>query len=281
MIANHFRDAYMQMCKHLARAPEVHGQRWQGVDVSKRPEAKMVEALHQDLRIALPTWDVDHYRHDCKPNLPWADDHFQERVCGAPINPGVQWAKWPWGNSAANFLEEDGKFNHNYMERYWPKYAGIIQQPTKTADEWRTEFAKEYHMLHRGIRYFYGDLNDLIDHLADEPDTRQAYLPIFFPEDTGTMNPTRKPCSLGYQFILRHNHFHITYYMRSCDFYRHWSDDCYLTVRLLIWVYEKLKERDPDTWANVKPGFFNMHTTSLHCFINDLPIIKSKVGIHK
>jgi thymidylate synthase len=131
-----------------------------------------------------------------------------------------------------------------------------------------------YDAPNRGIRYEYGDLNDVVEMLATEPDTRQAYLPIFFPEDTGMRNPTRKPCTLGYHFILRHGYFHITYYMRSCDFYRHFRDDCYLTVRLHLWVLDRLRKADPATWGNVKLGFYIMHITSLHMFTNDLRLLK-------
>ena len=268
MIYNNFTQARADLLAQFRRAPTLHPQRWQGVDVSKRPEAKMVEVLHPEVRVPMSSESLDFYRFDIRPNLPWADNHFDERVCGAPINPGVEWANWPWGTSAADHLEPNGMFNHNYMERYWPRFAGMVDKPTRFYEEYlAAEFIDpstgcETTSPHRGIRYEYGDLNDLVDMLATEPDTRQAYLPMFFPEDTGFRNPTRKPCSLGYQFILRHGYLHMTYYMRSCDFY--------LTVRLLLWVLDRLRERDADTWNAVKPGYFIMHITSLHMFTNDL-----------
>jgi hypothetical protein len=277
-IHHNFTTARKMLISSFRRAPQVHPQRWQGVDVSKRPEAKMIELLHESFRVPLRSTDLDEYRADIKPNLPWADKHFDERVCGYPINPGVEWANWPWGQSAADHLEA-GQFNHNYMERYWPKHAGLVDEPTKGVADWvhaekvDPTTGCETDAPHRGIRYEYGDLNDLVDHLAQEPDTRQAYLPIFFPEDTGTMNPTRKPCTLGYHFILRHGYFHVTYYMRSCDFYRHWADDCYLTIRLHLWILDQLRKRDPDTWGDVKLGFFVMHITSLHMFTNDMRLV--------
>lgn len=282
MIYNNFTQARADLLAQFRRAPTLHPQRWQGVDVSNRPEAKMVEVLHPEVRVPLAGENLDFHRFDIKPNLPWADKHFDERVCGQPINPGVEWANWPWGVSAADHLEPDGQFNHNYMERYWPRFAGMVEHPTQLPSDYDgAEFIDpttgcETTSPHRGIRYEYGDLYDLIDMLAAEPDSRQAYLPIFFPEDTGTRNPTRKPCTLGYHFILRHGYFHITYYMRSCDFYRHWADDCYLTVRLLLWVLDRLREKQPDTWGVVKPGYFIMHITSLHMFTNDLRLMNEQ-----
>lgn len=289
MIYNNFTQARADLLGQFRRAPTLHPQRWQGVDVSKRPEAKMVEVLHPEVRVPMSSESLDFYRFDIRPNLPWADDHFAERVCGVPINPGVEWANWPWGKSAADHLEPDGKFNHNYMERYWPRYAGYMDHPTETARDWLMPLQEDKPWLPRklipehqgasplrGVRYEYGDLNDMVTMLEREPDTRQAYLPIFFPEDTGIRNPTRKPCTLGYHFILRHGYFHITYYMRSCDFYRHWADDCYLTVRLLLWVLEQLRLRDDETWGAVKPGYFIMHITSLHMFTNDLRVLNEQ-----
>jgi hypothetical protein len=274
MIYPDLKTAQQKLSRSFLQAPHVHAQKWQGVDVSKRPEAKMAELLHEDIKIAMQSDNYEDYTNIPGLNLPWCDKHFEERISGAPMNPGTEWANWPWGNSAADHLEPDGKFNHNYMERYWPKRAGIVKEPTATAEEW-DRLSDEYTQRHNhGIRYDYGDLGDLMDCLALEPDTRQAYLPIFFPEDTGTMNPTRKPCTLGYHFILRHGFFHCTYYMRSCDFVRHWADDCYLTIRLHLWILSELRRRDPDTWNAVKPGFFNMHITSLHLFINDLRSIQ-------
>jgi hypothetical protein len=282
MIYGSFTDAHTKLLSSFRRAPQVHGQRWQGIDVSKRPEAKMVELLHTTVQIALPTDQLDHYRQDIPANYPWADKHFAERVAGVPMNPGTEWANWPWGTSAASHLEDDGKFNHNYMERYWPKHATLVQAPTvdqtgwmDAADQVTGEGVSPPAL--RGIRYQYGDLGDLVDALALEPDTRQAYLPIFYPEDTGTMNPTRKPCTLGYHFILRHGFFHVTYYMRSCDFYRHWADDCFLTMSLQLWILEQLRERDPETWNDVKLGYYHMHITSLHMFTNDLRELESKL----
>ena len=269
MIYPTFKSAQEHYANKFKRAPEIHAQKWQGMDVSERPEANMIELLHEDMRIAIRTEDLDLWREEIPANYPWADDHFNERVCGGPINPGIQWAKWPWGNSAKAHLDLDGeRFNHNYMERYWPKYAGIVNKPTKGYNDWKEALVEEnFWGIRDGIRSEYADLNDLVKTLVSEPDTRQAYLPIWFPED-GTVKG-RKPCSLGYHLILRHGYFHVTYYMRSCDFYRHWADDCYLTVRLMLWILDECRKLNPDVWNDVKPGFFNMHMTSLHMFIND------------
>lgn len=262
------RDAINKAFSALkTRSVVVEPTRWQSMDVSKRKEATTHEVLNYTLSCPLSGVDtVEKLQEEVNPNLPWAEDHFLERVGGMPLNPGEQWAKWPWGNSANSFRAEsvsqpDGSrasgFSHTYMERIWPKFAGHLGQQSRTAA-----------VGHHGIRYGYGDLTDVIEHLGKHPDSRQAYLPIWFPEDTGKTD-VRVPCTLGYHFIQRHGFLHLTYYIRSCDAYRHFRDDVYLTVRLGQHVLTSLQAKDSTTWRGVKLGMFTMHMVSFHCFIND------------
>jgi len=123
-----------------------------------------------------------------------------------------------------------------------------------------------------GIRYKYGNLNDVVDLLKREPYTRQAFLPIWHPEDTGAIHGERVPCTLGYHFIRRENYFHVFYYIRSCDYIRHFRDDIYLCVRKLYWILEQLKNNK--NWKEVLPGTYNMFITSLHVFKNEKEILK-------
>lgn len=250
----------------------VHTEKWQGVDISKKPEMATHELRHVQLRADMETEDLEWYRDQIEPNLPWADDHFAERVCGYPINPGVQWAKWPQAHSAKSFLNEEGMFNHNYMERYFPKYAGTIGA-TANAEDFARRLFSMYgddfsQAQNNGINHPYGDLFDVVKQLHREPHTRQAILPVFFPEDTGAVHQGRIPCSLFYQFFMRNNRMDVVYYLRSCDLRRHVRDDIYLTVRLVLWVIDRLREMD-EKWRDVVPGEFVMNVTSLHIFRND------------
>lgn len=282
------RDTFQHIRAHtwnlfLSQGHKVHTEKWQGVDISKRPEMASYELMNYTFTHDLQgNGDLQHWRDDIQPNLPWADDHFGERVCGKPINPGVEWANWPWGHSASKFLDETGMFNHNYMERYWPKYAGRAAEPTKTAEEFvrsHEQFREDvgYDLrergVRRGIRNEYGDLNDLVQSLAKNPLSRQEWFPIFHPEDVGEVVGGRKPCSLGYQFWVRGGRLHVYYPLRSCDFFRHMQDDIYLTIRLLIWVLNRCREID-EAWFDVHLGTFTMHCTSLHVFANDMVQMK-------
>ncbi len=197
-----------------------------------------------------------------EPNLPWAEDHFQERVGGEPTNPGYEYQNWPWYDPSWAAQGEERKFSHTYQERMWPRKAGIELQEDETPDEFVDHF---------GIRYRYGDLQDVVNLLAREPTTRQAYLPIWFPEDTGAHHGERVPCTLGYHFVLRGGLLHVTYFIRSCDFLRYFRDDVYMAMRLGQWILDKLDYGDPSApWAGVRMGFLHMHMVSLHIFEGDM-----------
>lgn len=252
-----FEDAIGATGKELTRyGRDVAVGHWQGMDVKGKPDMVTYELLnHSFSGIISP--DIDELKRQINPNLPWADDHFLERVGGVGINPGVQYANWPYYVNKANdkFRTEGGKFSHSYMERIWPN----------DTEEW-AHAGKASTMY--GIRYRYGDLNDVVELLHKEPLTRQAFLPIWYPEDTGSHHGGRVPCTLGYHFMLRDNMLHMWYPIRACDFIRHFRDDIYLACRLLLWVLEvlKAKERDGHIWENVNPGILTMQIYSLHVF---------------
>jgi hypothetical protein len=266
-----FTEARARLLPLILHAPPVRTERWQGVDVSKNPAATTYELRNVTFEVPLGgIEELDHWRKDIQPNLPWADDHFLERVGGEPLNPGVQWAKWPWALSAQNFKTE--RFNHSYMERLWPKFARQTEDGSLAIEMGRPTLSegpllmssrkypqlREDRVPRKGISHSYGDLQDLVELLANEPYTRQAWIPLFFPEDTGIGDGGRKPCTLGYQIIVRDNLAHIWYPLRSCDFVRHWADDCYLAVRLLLWVIDRCREINSTPWNDIKSGTYAM-----------------------
>lgn len=280
----------------VSYAHEVHTARWQGMDISKRPDMVSYELLNwncnvgMDFLTQLYSKDGDwssrslllELAHVIEPNLPWADDHFEERVGGEPLNPGVQWASWPWAASADKH-RTNLQFNHTYMERLWPKYATLTGGgklgipgggsgrglPGEDDELISPQTGCEVDSANYGLRHELGDLWSLVELLAHEPDTRQAWIPLFFPEDTGVGDGGRKPCTLGYQIIVRNKAASIYYPLRSCDFVRHFRDDIYLAIRLLLWMIDRCREINPEFWGDVVPGYYAMHCTSLHVFEND------------
>ena len=280
MMYNRFETVIQEYRDRLRSEGElVHSRRWQGVEIADNPNMACLELTHVHFQVNMDGYeeDLEAYAKCIQPDLPWADNHFEERVCGYPINPGTEFKNWPWnkGRGAESFLDRRGKFNHNYMERYWPKKAHVVKEPTATAGEYRSRY-KDYFQTGNvsdmaGIMYEYGDLKDVVDLMIDDPLTRQAYLPVWFPEDTGG-GDKRAPCTIGYHFLMRNDRLSVNYHIRSCDFVKHFRNDLYLTARLVVWVLRQLQSRD-DRWKEVSVGDFIMQIGSLHSFRPDWELI--------
>ena len=259
-----FPEVREELREMLLTAPQVTVERWQGIAAN----TDTFELRNVDFEIDLAENEsLDHWANEIHPNTEWANAHFQERISGHPLNPGKEWANWPFALSAAKFVQT--RFNHTYSERLWPKFARRTEDGVMPKRIGGRGYPDKDPRPNYGIAHHYGDLRDLVELLAHEPHTRQAYIPLFFPEDTGKSDGGRKVCSLGYNFLVRENKLHVWYPLRSCDFVRHFSDDCYLTIRLLLWVLDECRKLNPEFWTRVKPGTFAFHATSLHIFRND------------
>lgn len=265
--------------------------RWQSQDVSARPEMRTHELWNVHIEYHMPRTPQALVYH-VKPNLPWAEDHFQERVSGEPLNPPPSNEWWPFAQRGNAAHKGDGvKFSHTYPERFWPKYTGTkVLRPGYLPNgeyEYRADGiynvdgfaaikmelpAEAYeHKLRKGVRFDYGDLSDVVDLLKRDPFTRQAYLPVWFPEDTGAVHGERVPCSLGYHFVRNGSQLDCNYFMRSCDYFRHFRDDVYLAVRLTEWVMDKISQADE--WYPTL-GRLNMFISNLHCFAGDKHLLE-------
>lgn len=252
---------------------------WQGTDVSGRPEM-----VTHELENIILEYKMDNrpgaLEEDIKPNLPWAASHFQERVGGMPLNPPPSNTAWPYAQQDNGEFKKDEIFSHTYPERMWPRFAnqfghqalGVDRPWEDMVREWKNQFGQD--AGHVGIRYRYGDLQDVVQLLRSTRYTRQAFLPIWFPEDTGTHHGDRVPCSLGYHFLVRDDELVCTYLIRSCDFRRHFADDLYLAARLAQWVSDRISETPEDSSGSmVHASRVIMHIMSLHIFEGDLPIM--------
>lgn len=254
---------------------------WQSRDVSGDPSKVTWELREAVLEIRMGE-SMDQAQAAILPNLPWAEDHFQERVMGRPINPPPSNAWWPYAQAGhKDHVDGAGKFSHTYPERFWPRHAGHSRgncpfvaemedgkEPGFYSDNWDCD-----HKARRGIRFHYGDLYDVILRLVENPYTRQAYLPVWFPEDTGAPKGERVPCSLGYLFMIRDNELHVTYHIRSCDFMRHFRDDVYMAMRLGQYIRDAfIAGTSQDNVLGM--GTLTMHISSLHIFEGDRAMVE-------
>lgn len=190
----------------------------------------------------------------CGADQPWAETHFQERISGQPLNPAPSYVDWPWHSKAeAERHVQAGVFSHTYPERIWPRTVAAGRDANEEGF---------------GIRFPYGDLDDLIKLLQNDPFTRQAYLPIWFPEDTGAVDGQRVPCTLGYHFIRNGPFLDVNYFLRSCDLTRHFHNDVYFTARLLQHIVSKVAVLE-DNYTVPFCGDITLFVSNLHLFKND------------
>lgn len=239
--------------------------RWQGLPIDQ----SMIEVFDTFFRVRMPQTPSGALT-DCDPDMPWAEEHFKERIYGdpkakedpqfehfgRPTNPGVTFKDWPYYKEGS--YREGGIFSHTYQERFWP-FNDDMSRKT-------------------GLRYSLGCFQDVVNHLYEHPDSRQAYFPIWFPEDTGVRHKGRVPCSLGYLFSFRDGYLHLSYDLRSCDYIRHFKNDIYFAIRLAQEFLRRMKIReansktvDPNgiSWSKVCLGTLTFHITSLHIFESD------------
>lgn len=278
------RERFDQMMRHFAarllQTTPIQVGEWQSKDVSRIKRFATYELLDTMIRFdPMPTQEMLTEMTGKYVNLDWAEEHFQERVSGRPLNPPPSHERWPWNRHNGNHQEDVAhQFSHTYPERMWPKAANM-------PCAWTAEDRCEHEHERSGIRFAYGDLWDVVDLLIRSPLTRQAYLPIWFPEDTGAVHRQRVPCTLGYHFMIRDNQLSCRYYIRSCDFVRHFADDIYLTIRLMQWVctqYNRQVPREsfiiddkedippnPPKFQELTVGHMNMYISSLHAFEGD------------
>lgn len=242
-----FLDIRRDLAQHLLETEPENFGKWQSLDVSQSTAHATYELLNVALWYDMPNSKGGAQEY-IKPDLPWAERHFQERIGGKAINPGVEHANWPYHEGAIKLHQHGGKYDHNYMERFWPTdlHDGFSIFPTKY---WH------------GYRFPVGDLDDVITQLIADKGTRQAYLPIFFPEDTGATKGQRVPCTLGYHFIVREDQLHMQYNLRSCEIYRHFTNDIYMAVRLAQHVGSSIGVTDM--------GRLTVNIVSFHGFVGD------------
>lgn len=267
----HFQDEVQYLRTRLLESPVIDRGSWQSQKGPADPMRRMHEVRHMTVRFKIPELPHD-LINLVEPNLPWAEDHFQERVSGKPYNPPPSAEWWPYKQAGhAEHTDSGGKFSHTYPERFWPKWAGDDLEVCED----RREFGEA---PIEGIHFWYGDLQDLVDQMVENPYTRQAYLPVWFPEDLYAARlGERVPCTLGYHFLTTDRDVDITYFIRSCDFVRHFADDIYMAARLCQWVVSHLNEQalEPgdETW---QPGEMIMRVGSLHCFVGDEAMLRQQ-----
>lgn len=110
-----------------------------------------------------------------------------------------------------------------------------------------------------------GTMDRAVRLLMTNRDTRRCYIPIFYPEDFIRANsPTRIPCSLGYDLLVRRvgveEFLMMVYIMRSCDFDHFWLTDIFLARKFQEYLARQLE---------IEPGVLIHDVISFHTFPNE------------
>lgn len=174
----------------------------------------------------------------------WAEAEFAERISGEQLNPGNAWElnKGMWEEFLVK-TEQGMKFDYTYSERLNRKN------------------------VHGTV------LDDVVELLKDDPDTRKAIIPIFTGSDTEHYcGDARIPCSMYYDLLIRDcgmgKQLNLVYHQRSSDFIGHFGDDVYLAWCMMKYIAKRV---------GVKPGFLFHTIDSLHCYKRDWHFLKSSV----
>lgn len=265
-----FADMVGQMYQDfLGSARPVDVGQWQGLDIKGDASKVTWEIREAVLQLGMPD-SMSQAQAMISPNLPWAEEHFAERVSRKPLNPPPSAKTWPFAQAGhEEHVDKFGKFSHTYPERFWPKHADHDDNEMDDFGDHACSYDGRI-----GIRFRYGDLDDVVWRLIQNPLTRQAYLPIWFPEDTGAPEGERVPCTIGYHFMIREGRLHVSYTIRACDFMRHFKDDIYMAVRLGQWVRDQLPYKGEGDLPGLTMGDLTMHIGSFHIFNGDRPMVK-------
>lgn len=280
---------YRQLVDEMVATPAIMTETWQAMNVRGSAIHRMHEL--EDMTIVVPfpaLWDGPMFM---APDLPWAEDHFNERVSGIPYNPPPSAAEWPYAVRGNADHMTATRYDHTYPERFWPRRAGAVRG---SHGRMFTLYGDMTGDDRQGIRFEYGDLSDVVALLVRDRHTRQAYLPVWFPEDTGAERngkAIRVPCTLGYHFMIRDGELSCRYYLRSCDVYRHLNNDVYMASRLMSWVANAVNhytaldfdedhaEHNGNTCPpDVSVGRLLVHVASLHLFVADVPKLKARMS---
>lgn len=173
----------------------------------------------------------------------WAEAEFQERLQDN-VNPGEAWKlrKEIW----EQFLDINEEFDYTYSERINNKIATVSENT----------------------------LDEVIQLLINDPDTRKAIIPIYGLEDSNYLDGSRRiPCSMYYNFLIRTNakgekQLNICYHQRSSDFIVHFGNDVFLAWKFMEYIAIQV---------GVNPGYLYHTIDSLHVYQKDWVKLKTSL----
>lgn len=224
-----FPEAQNEITRDLAElGVNVQPETMQDRYVANNPQFLTKELMNYSYSVLNPQYDEIEGVH-----AEWVQQEWEDRLIGE-LNPGRAWKLRPdvW----EQFLEKDfGEADHG---------SRLVQ------------FSYTYSRRMGGKH-----IKKIIEELQTHPHSRQLWLPVWWPIDADRRGERRVPCSLGYWLVQRSGALHMTYVMRSCDFYTHYANDVALATMLLHFIS---KNTDLDL------GTFTHFVGSLHVYAKDV-----------
>lgn len=120
------------------------------------------------------------------------------------------------------------------------------------------EYGKKFVYAYGDRLHFEDQLNNLIELLKENPESRRAYIPIYQPKDND--GPEDVPCWTSLQFLIRDNKLHMTDYFRSNDVFLAMPSDLYGARYLQHYISKTL---------GVDVGTFTHFIVSAHIRMTD------------
>ncbi len=202
----------------------VHTETMQDKDIKDDPDFATRELANYIYSVTKPDYTEIEGTSD-----EWVRIEWQDRLAGN-LNPGRAYRARPdvWKQFLEhNHKDGEGRFSYTYSVRMGGKY-----------------------------------LDSIIDELRTHPNSRQLYLPVWDrAEDYKRRGKRRVPCSLGYWFVMRAGQIHLTYMMRSCDFFTHYANDVALATVMHHYVAKE---------TGYEVGTFTHFVGSLHVYAKDV-----------
>lgn len=171
---------------------------------------------------------------------------------------------------------------HNEMtDRAYGGRDSLNSPPTEVNHPFLRSTLEGNHPSYTYRERLFGAVEAMAHHLMTNADSRRVYWPIYNPTDAlRAGQPTRVPCSLGYQIVIRPvdeiNRFIMIYLSRSCDYDRFWLSDVWLAHQFRRFVCEEVNALnhqngamygvDDDNYVAGQPGSFHHFVSSFHSF---------------
>lgn len=218
-----FPEAMNEITRDLAElGTNVHTETMQDKNIADDPDFMTKELTNYTYTVLKPNYsEIEGIHED------WVVQEWEDRLVG-DLNPGRAWRKRPevWDQFIEGDHASPHKFSYTYSQRMGGKH-----------------------------------IDKLIDELLRHPHSRQLWLPVWWNIDEDRRGDRRVPCSLGYWLVQREGAVHLTYMMRSCDFYTHYANDVALAAMLLHYVCKQ---------TEYKVGTFTHFVGSLHVYSKDV-----------